>query len=72
MMILDDEVPADWANFIFSSLLDNVKRYRTMKKKSLEELSDVGLMISFLPEKKMLTVDRGEELADSHFLPYKN
>lgn len=31
-----------------------------------------GLLVSYLSEQKMSTVDRGEELADSDYLPYKN
>lgn len=54
MIVLDDEESADWVNFIFSSLLDNVKRYHTMKKKSPEESNGVY----FKPvEKKMPVVD---------------
>lgn len=71
MMVLEDEVSADWASFIFSCLLNNVKMCHAMKKKSPEEYNDVyfGLMISFLLEKNMPIVDRGEELVDSDFLP---
>lgn len=72
MMVLDDEIRADWASNIFSSLLENVNRCHTFRK--TQQMTDVYyvLLISFLLEKRMPSVDRGELLADSDFQPYRN
>lgn len=72
MMALDDEVEANWASFIFTSLLDNVRRCRTVTKS--KHLNDIhyGLMINYLLEQKMPVVDRREKLTDSDYLLYKN
>lgn len=72
-MALDDEVEVDWASYIFASLLESVHRYRTVKK-SKNFVNDVhfGLLVNYLLEQKISQVDRGEELADSDYLPYKN
>lgn len=53
MMVLDDEVEADWASFTFSSLLENVQRCGTLKKKT-QVLNEVhfGLLISYLYKRR--------------------
>lgn len=68
MMALDDGIVADWASYIFASLLDNVCRCRTLTK--TKQLAEVhyGLLINYILEKMMPTVDRGEELADLDYL----
>lgn len=50
MMALNDEMEANWASFIFTSLLDSVRRCHTITK--IKYLNNVhyGLMISYLLE----------------------
>lgn len=71
MMMLDNKIPANWANYIYFCLLNNIKRCDATKRKTLEVNNDVyfRLLISFLLEKNILIVDQGAQLADSDFIP---
>lgn len=72
-MEVDDEVEANWADYIFSRLLESIRR-NNMTKTSRTFENDVmfGLIISFLLEKYMPATDRGEQLMDLNYLPHKN
>lgn len=51
MMLPDDKVEVDWASFVFSSLLDNVRRAHSRATKRTFKVH-YGIMINYLLEQK--------------------
>lgn len=66
-MVIDDNVIADWATYVFDKLLQSIKNVQEKKGRP-----QYGLLISYILEKKMLLVEKGEQLADSDYLPSRN
>lgn len=73
IIALDDEVEDNWADYIFSRLLESMRRNHSVQTSHTFE-NDVmfRLLISYLLEHKMPVTDVGEELGDYDYIPHKN
>lgn len=54
MMVLENQVEANWTELIFSCMLENVKRARGTTKMQLANKVQYGLIISYILEHKLL------------------
>lgn len=72
-MALDDEVEVNWADYIFSRLLESVSRNNTIQTSfTFEDDLMSGLLISYFLEAMMSIKNMGEDLGDFDFIPHRN